>query len=261
MRSMKKQTLFSGDALGYDVVDKRMDILRRIGTAGSISEAARAAGVSYKAAWQAVDTLTNLAGTPLLERTVGGSGGGGAVLTEAGQQLLRVADAMHAMRQHVLQEHAASNPNQPLPWSGLGLQTSMRNQLPCRLVRLHMLGRAARAEVQLADGSALFSRITKESAELLGLRAGMNLLALAKATAVKVRPVDTGSADATVAHPNPLQGQIARLARSVSGDEVVVTLRSGLQWVGFAEAGVHLQPGQAVIASLDESAVVLATAS
>ena len=28
-------------------------------------------GVSYKAAWQAVDTLTNLAGVALVERVVG----------------------------------------------------------------------------------------------------------------------------------------------------------------------------------------------
>ena len=33
--------------------DKRIDILRRIKETGSISEAARASGVSYKAAWQA----------------------------------------------------------------------------------------------------------------------------------------------------------------------------------------------------------------
>ena len=66
------------DALGHALADKRIDILRQIGTYGSISQAARAVGVSYKAAWQAVDTLTNLAGTPLVARAVGGAGGGGA---------------------------------------------------------------------------------------------------------------------------------------------------------------------------------------
>ena len=44
--------------------DRRIDILRRIADVGSISEAARSAGMSYKSAWQAVETLTNLAGTP-----------------------------------------------------------------------------------------------------------------------------------------------------------------------------------------------------
>lgn len=45
-----------------ELADKRIDILRRIGDVGSISEAARRAGVSYKAAWQAIETLNNLAG-------------------------------------------------------------------------------------------------------------------------------------------------------------------------------------------------------
>lgn len=58
------------------MVDKRFDILRRIGETGSISEAARTAGVSYKAAWQAIETLSNLAGSPLVEKVVGGSKGG-----------------------------------------------------------------------------------------------------------------------------------------------------------------------------------------
>ncbi len=59
-------------ALGHDLSDRRIGILRQIGALGSISRAARAVGVSYKAAWQAVDTLTNLAGVALVERVVGG---------------------------------------------------------------------------------------------------------------------------------------------------------------------------------------------
>ena len=66
------------DALSHGVADKRIDILRAIARTGSISQAARDVAVSYKAAWQAVDTLTNLAGVPLVERAVGGVGGGGA---------------------------------------------------------------------------------------------------------------------------------------------------------------------------------------
>lgn len=52
-------------ALGHEVSDKRIDILRQVAQVGSISEAARIAGVSYKAAWQAIETLGNLAGQPL----------------------------------------------------------------------------------------------------------------------------------------------------------------------------------------------------
>ena len=50
------------DALSQNVVDKRIDVLQRIKQFGSISEAARSAGISYKAAWQAIETLSALAG-------------------------------------------------------------------------------------------------------------------------------------------------------------------------------------------------------
>ena len=87
---MSNFSLPLADVLGHEVTDKRIDILRRIGEVGSISEAARGAGVSYKAAWQALETLTNLAGVPLVEKVVGGTGGGGAALTEAGTEVLRL---------------------------------------------------------------------------------------------------------------------------------------------------------------------------
>ena len=71
------------EALGHAVSDKRLEVLRRVGETGSISQAARDAGISYKAAWQAIDTLTNLSEAPLVDRTVGGSGGGGKEITTA----------------------------------------------------------------------------------------------------------------------------------------------------------------------------------
>lgn len=251
---MTNKPAFSDESLGYDLIDKRMDILRRIGTAGSISEAARTAGVSYKAAWQAVDTLTNLAGTPLLERTVGGSGGGGAVLTEAGQQLLRLAESLQTMRQRVLREYAANNGHAPLRIPGIGLRTSMRNQLPCTLLSMKSAGRAVCAVLQLPDGSTLRSKITKESAELLGLTVGVELLALAKATAVKV----SGAEPAAAQTLNVFAGKVARVDRNAAGDEIVLALECGQHLVGFGAPGLRLKPGEMASALLEESAVVLA---
>ena len=96
---MSNSSLPLADVLGHEATDKRIDILRRIGEVGSISEAARGAGVSYKAAWQALETLTNLAGVPLVEKVVGGSGGGGAALTPGGQRVLQAAHALAAALQ------------------------------------------------------------------------------------------------------------------------------------------------------------------
>ena len=82
------------NAFSNTLSDKRIEVLRKIGETGSISQAARETGISYKAAWQAIDTLTNLTGTTLVEKVVGGIGGGGAKLTEEGIRLLEMADVL-----------------------------------------------------------------------------------------------------------------------------------------------------------------------
>ena len=100
------KSLVSAAALGHGPADKRMEILHLVGRHGSISQAARSAGVSYKAAWQAIHTLTNLAGEPLVDSSVGGAGGGGARLTPAGERLLAAAEQLDSARRGVLRSAA-----------------------------------------------------------------------------------------------------------------------------------------------------------
>lgn len=263
------------DALGHALTDKRIDILRHIGACGSISQAARAVGVSYKAAWQALDTLTNLAGSPLVSRAVGGAGGGGAQLTDAGRELLTAADAMTQARGAVLSRWQAS-PHAGPALGRLAVRTSMRNQLPAVVLRLEALGQivrvhlqvglgdeAANADTGLALGATISSRITRESAELLGLQPGLAVQVLCKATAVRVERRDATAAPAgTQAAPGVcrLPAKAVRVVRGASGDEVSVELSTGLHMVGFAMPGSGLRVGSRVALVLEENAVVLALA-
>ena len=238
------------DALGHGMSDKRIDILRGIARTGSISQAARDAGVSYKAAWQAIATLTNLAGVPLVERAVGGAGGGGATLTAEGQQLLALADA-HAVARRGVQVHGGA----AAAVARLSVRTSMRNQLPATVRELERSGPVVRVQMALPNGETMAARITHESAELLGLAEGMTAIALCKATAVQVERADA----AHRARGNQLTGIVARVARGASGDEIVIALAGGeLQLVGFAASGSGLRTRQRVTAVVDEAAVVVA---
>ena len=250
----KTRTLELAGALGHVPADKRVEILRRVGEVGSISQAARDAGVSYKAAWQALDTLSNLAGAALVERSVGGAGGGGALLTDAGTQLLRAADELAQARDAALARLTASAPGSA-NLSALGLRTSMRNQLPCEVRALGGAGGVVRVELALADGQRLASRITRESAQLLALRAGQPVLALFKATAVVI----VRQARAAEGR-NRLHGRIGRASRAAAGGEFALTLAGGLQLVGFAEGGSGLKPRDEAVACVDEAAVVVALA-
>lgn len=239
------------NALRHTLADKRIEILRWTGRSGSISQAAREAGVSYKAAWQAIDTLTNLAGVALVERAVGGAGGGGAQITAAGLQLLAAADALEQARSQVL-----ARLQQPA-LAQLSIRTSMRNQLPCLVLALDGQGQIVRVRLALSDGTALLSRITRESAELLALAPGLPVLALCKATAVAVHRVATEPAPASVP-TNLLFGKARRISRGETGDEVAAELDAGLQLVGFAPPASGLRTGSRVAMAIEESAVVIA---
>jgi len=243
------QKVFSIHALGQESADKRIDILRQIGLTGSISEAARQAGISYKAAWQAIHTLTNLAGVALVDRAVGGAGGGGARLTAAAEQLLDAAAQMERARQEVLARFSGGAAQAV---AGAGLRTSMRNNLRCTVQALQGLESGepiVRVVLQLPDGAQLVSSITRESAELLDLQPGLAVLILCKATAVKV---------SQQAPANGLGGKVNKVTRGQHSDEVVLTLAGGQQLVGFAARPNRLRTGSQAQADMAENAVVLA---
>jgi molybdate transport system regulatory protein len=65
----------------------RADLIELIAETGSISEAARRMGMSYKRAWGLVQALNQGFGAPLIETQRGGVGQG-AVVTDAGREVV-----------------------------------------------------------------------------------------------------------------------------------------------------------------------------
>jgi len=67
----------------------RIKLLELVGETGSIKKAAETLGMSYKAAWETINTLNSIYGKNLVERKTGGRGGGGTTLTEQGRTLIK----------------------------------------------------------------------------------------------------------------------------------------------------------------------------
>ena len=148
--------------------------------------------------------------------------------------------------------------------SGMSVRTSMRNQLPCQVQKLITRGQVVQVYLGLVGNALpaplmlLTSHITKASAELLGLKKGQQVLALCKATAVTVTNCQPNAGST---NNQSLTGQAIRINRSKAGDEVSLQLDAGLQLVGFAAANSGLKNGSRVLASINESAVVIALAA
>ena len=62
----------------------KVELLEHIAAHGSISAGARAMEMSYKRAWDLVEEMNRIFGTPMLDTQKGGPRGGGARLTPAG---------------------------------------------------------------------------------------------------------------------------------------------------------------------------------
>jgi molybdate transport system regulatory protein len=74
----------------------KADLLDAIDESGSISAAARQMKMSYRRAWMLVETMNECFREPLVETLTGGQHGGGARVTELGQEVVRRYRAMEA---------------------------------------------------------------------------------------------------------------------------------------------------------------------
>jgi len=68
--------------------DGPLDILHRVERAGSLRQAAEEINMSYSQAWNLIKDLEERLGFKLLERKIGGEGGGGSQLTEQARDLM-----------------------------------------------------------------------------------------------------------------------------------------------------------------------------
>ncbi|ENU29691.1 hypothetical protein F991_02178 [Acinetobacter sp. CIP-A165] len=66
----------------------KAELLEAIQRTGSISQAAKCMNMSYRRAWQLVETMNQCFRSNLVETQTGGIHGGGAVVTELGQLVL-----------------------------------------------------------------------------------------------------------------------------------------------------------------------------
>jgi molybdate transport system regulatory protein len=75
-------------ASGARIGPGKVAVLEEIARSGSISGAGRALHISYRRTWELVEDLNATLGAPVVQTAAGGSGGGGASLTELGQAVV-----------------------------------------------------------------------------------------------------------------------------------------------------------------------------
>ena len=237
---------------------QRIALLQHVAEQGSITRAAKSAGLSYKAAWDAIDELNNLAQTPLVERVVGGKGGGGARLSSEGERVLRLYQKLQALQAQVLE---ATEEAGDLDLLGrLMLRTSARNQLHGKVAAIRSQGRNDLIRLEVCKDVIIEAQITHDSTQRLELQIGTEVVALIKAGWLDVLDVDSQATPGN----NCLTGIIEKILDADDGpSEVRITLPNGLTLCALAEPAylqsLGLSIGKSVRVEFSPSNVLLGT--
>jgi len=205
----------------------RVELLAGIAERGSITQAAKAVGMSYKAAWDAIDAMNNLAGEPLVERLAGGKGGGGTRLTARGAQLVehfRLIEQVHQEFVGRLNTLAAGIAGDVTLIRRLNMKTSARNQFFGTVSRVTKGAVNDEIALDIAAGRQIVAVVTHESVEHLGLAVGVQAFALVKSSSVMIV---TDADGVKLSARNRLSGKVARLVPGAVNTDVVIDLGGG----------------------------------
>jgi molybdate transport system regulatory protein len=80
----------------------RVELLENIMLYGSISKAAKAMKMSYRAAWDSVDAMNNLSAQPMVKRVSGGKGGGGTAVTAYAREVVNAYRELQVLHENFL---------------------------------------------------------------------------------------------------------------------------------------------------------------
>ena len=241
---------------------QRIALLAAIGETGSITGAAKAIGMSYKAAWDAVDAMNNLAGETLVIRSTGGKGGGGTTLTPRALSLIDTFRAVEREHRLFLERAGAAIAGFSDDWQligRIGMKTSARNQWYGKVSAIQRGTVNDEVALALPGGQSVVAVVTHESTETLGLAVDGEAVALVKASSVLL-VADDGTSD-RLSTRNRLRGTVSAVQRGAVNAEVSLTLEGGAVVTSVVTnesvAELSIAEGQALVAAFKASSVIL----
>lgn len=250
-------------SLGWPELEgQTVALLEAIATGNSINRAAKVVGISYKSAWEQVNTLNNLSDRDLVVRVCGGPGGGGTILTLAGRQFLERVKLMQREFKRFMALFAGS-PEEALQTiktlRRFEMKLSARNIWAGRITQITTGAVNTLVEVALKGGDSVVSVITNNSVERLGLQTDSEVLAIVKASSVLIgrdlRPEQLSAR-------NIMAGNVSNVVEGAVNDEITIQLAGGSTVTSIVTresvGRLGLAPGVEACAVIKASSVLLA---
>lgn len=244
------------------MLDNRMiALLKAVAESGSINQAAKQVGLSYKGAWQIIERANNLAPKVLISTATGGSKGGGTCLTAAGQALLSLFVRLEQQHRQFLQQvnqSLSDDPEMMLLLKPLAIKTSATNQLFGIITDINVGAVNAEVFVELKGGERIVASQTLAMLDSLGLAVGGDVLLLINAPEISVV---TDSEHHNFSARNCMPGKVIRVRQDAVESEIVIQLSGGDSLAATitqtsAEA-LGLSPGVSAHAVFKSNAVII----
>ncbi|MDD2817008.1 MAG: TOBE domain-containing protein [Thiotrichaceae bacterium] len=240
----------------------RIELLEKIDELGSITKAAKAMGMSYKAAWDAIDTMNNVSPHLLVIRLTGGKGGGGTQLTEYARKLVTLFKNIEKEHQRFLKrlsKQVEDFENFFQIMRVISMQTSARNQFfgVIRNIKIGIVN--SEIEITLKGNDKLVATLTADSLTELSLEEGSEVYALIKAPEIFLLRTDCGL---HISARNCLLGTVREIRHGTVNAEVTLELAGGtvlkavITHAALMDLGIQI--GESLLAAFKASSVMLA---
>lgn len=254
----------TGDIRLGDSLDARMiALLRAVDQTGSINQAAREVGLSYRGAWQMIERANNSAPKALISTATGGSRGGGTRLTPAGRALLALFMRLEDQHRQFLQQlnrSLAEDPNLSLLLQRQVVKTSANNQLFGAITAIRPGAVTSEVDIGLKGGERLVASLSFGEIEHLGVAVGCQAVCLINASEIVL--MEAGDEDGKILSArNLLKGKVIRAQHGEVDAEVTLQLSGGdTLTVNLTQASLEklrIKPGAMLHAAFKSNAVIL----
>ncbi|HUI20434.1 MAG TPA: TOBE domain-containing protein [Methylocella sp.] len=239
----------------------RITLLEAVIEHGSMTQAAKMAGFSYKAAWDAVQAINNLLPRPAFITRTGGKRGGAAEVTDEGRKLIaafRKLEEKLARISSTIAAEGLDNFDDLLLW-GLTVNLSVRNAFRCTVVELRTDPVDVTVILQLSAANDIAATVTHGAVEDLRLAPGRSVVALVKSSLVTLAP--PGEV-ASFPGRNKLEGQVTQRVDGAASSEIHLDLGDGKVLTAVvprdSAEDLRITPGDSLAALFRASSVILA---
>ena len=205
------------------LLEKRIDLLIAVKRTGSISKAAKEVPMSYKAAWEAIESMNNLSTKPIVQRETGGLGGGGTKLTVYGENLINTYEILKSEQKKFLEnltQRTDINTGTINNIRRLSMQISARNQISGKVEKIEKGEVNSQIYIKLKDDISLVSVITQTAVSNLDIKIDDEVIAIFKSSNVLLM-TDT---NLNISARNKIDGIIDYINKGDVNSEVVIDI-------------------------------------